>query len=193
MCSSDLDLEKFAAHYQDKFILTPENCAVLGELYDYLSRLKTTWMHTTWIDEEKEELICDQFGIGPGDVYRHTESVRWLLHAAGQIARLTGQRKLTFDLEDLRNRVHYGIKEELLEIVQLRGVGRVRARILFNKGFKKLSDFKYKSVDELSKINQIGKTLAQDILHQIDNPAPKKFRERATAETSTTANDEWED
>ena len=63
--------------------------------------------------------------------------------------------------------MRYGIKEELLDLVQLKGVGRIRARHLYRKGFRKLSDFKFTSAEDLSKISQIGKTLAQDILSQI--------------------------
>ena len=59
----------------------------------------------------------------------------------GSIANLLHHKSLTFQLQNLRNRVRYGIKGELLELVQLKGVGRVRARILHEKRFKRLSDF----------------------------------------------------
>ena len=81
-----------------------------------------------WIEEEREELLCDQFGIGPGDIYRHMESTQWLLYAAGSIANLLHHKSLTFQLQNLRNRVRYGIKGELLELVQLKGVAVASAR-----------------------------------------------------------------
>ena len=168
------DLEDFATRFREEFIFTPENRAALptgsrreDDYYRYASTLKTTGLLLQWIEEEKEELLCDQFGIGPGDIYRHMESTQWLLYAAGRIADLLHHKSLTFQLQNLRNRVRYGIKEELLELVQLKGVGRVRARILYEKGFQRLSDFNRTSVDHLSQIKQIGKTLAQDILTQI--------------------------
>jgi len=163
------ELENFAARFREEFIFTPENWADLDDYYRYASTLKTTGMLLQWIEEEKEELLCDQFGIGPGDIYRHMESTQWLLYAAGRIADLLHHKSLTFQLQNLRNRVRYGIKEELLELVQLKGVGRIRARILYEKGYKRLSDFNRASVDHLSQIKQIGKTLAQDILNQISS------------------------
>ncbi|MBI5415762.1 MAG: DEAD/DEAH box helicase [Candidatus Omnitrophica bacterium] len=168
------DLENFASRFREEFILTPENWPDLpigsrreDDYYAYASTLKTTSCILRWIEEEKEELICEQFGIGPGDIYRHMEGVQWLLYAAGNIAHLFHQKSLTSQLQNLRTRVRYGIKEELLELTQLKGVGRVRARILFEKGFKRLSDFRSASVDQLSQIKPIGRTLAQDILAQI--------------------------
>ena len=163
------DLEHFATRFREEFIFTPENRGDLDDYYRYASTLKTSWLLLQWIEEEREELLCDQFGIGPGDIYRHMESTQWLLYAAGRIADLLHHRSLTFQLQNLRNRVRYGIKEELLELVQLKGVGRVRARILHEKGFKRLSDFNRTSVNHLSQIKQIGKTLGQDILTQISS------------------------
>lgn len=162
-------LENFAAKFRDNFIFTPENWPGLEDYYRYASTLKTTGLILQWIEEEKEETICDDFGIGPGDIYRHTESLQWLLYAAGTIAQLLHYKSLTLQLEQLRNRIRYGIKEELLELVQLRGIGRIRARILFEKGFKRFTDFKRTGLDDLSQIKQIGKTLAQDILTQISS------------------------
>ena len=86
--------------------------------------------------------MCDDFNVGPGDIYRHVESAGWLLHAAGMIAELLHYKKMTFDLEALRLRVRYGIKEELLELASLEGVGRIRARMLFKHGYHTLADLK---------------------------------------------------
>ena len=163
------DLEHFATRFREEFIFTPENWADLDDYYRYASTLKTAWLLLQWIEEEREELLCDQFGIGPGDIYRHMESTQWLLYAAGRIADLLHHKSLTFQLQNLRNRVRYGIKEELLELVQLKGVGRVRARILHEKGYKRLSDFNRATLDQLSQVKQIGKTLGQDILTQISS------------------------
>ena len=163
------DLEKFASQFHDELIFNPNNYPAFEDVYHYLAALKTTWMLLEWLEEEKEDIICDRFDVGPGDLYRHVENIQWLLYATANIAGLFHQKRLTFLLENLRVRVRYGIKEELLELVQLKGVGRIRARHLFNKGFKHLSDLKTRSADDLAAIPQIGKTLAQDILTQLAN------------------------
>jgi helicase len=167
-------LEEFAAKCEDELVMSEKDIAMLEDMYTYFSTLKTTWMIDQWISEEKEETICDSFGIGPGDIYRHIESAQWLLYAAGLIAELFQYKNLTFTLGHLRNRIQYGIKEELLDLVTLKGVGRVRARQLFHKGYKNLSDLKFVDEESLSSIKTIGRSLARDILHQIQIPPTKK-------------------
>ena len=148
---------------------------MLQDVYTYYATLKTMWLWSRWIDEDKEESMCDDFNIGPGDIYRHVESAGWLLHAAGMIAELLHYKKLTFELEALRSRVRYGIKEELLELAALDGVGRVRARMLFKHGYQTLADLKPATASHLASIKTIGKSLAESIVNQIHHPAPKRF------------------
>lgn len=167
------ELETFHAACADELIVNGRDFSELEDVFFQLSVLKTTLLLSTWIEEEKEEALCDRFNVGPGDIYRHVEAAEWLLYATSVIAELFKMRRFTFVVDDLKNRIHYGIKEELLELVLLKGVGRVRARNLFEKGFKRLTDFKHISVDELSKVNQIGKSLAKDILAQIEKSRKK--------------------
>ena len=146
-----------------------------------------------WIEEEKEEALCDDFRVGPGDIYRHVESMQWLLHAAGNIAELNHYKKLTFVLESLGRRVRYGIKEELLELASLHGVGRVRARLLFAHGYHKLGDLRFVSAEALSSIKAIGRTLAKDILAQINTPVLKQPKSKQAAQEVLENETVWTD
>jgi len=186
---SDYDeLESLSQKIEDELILTPNDLPMLQDVYTFYATLKTMSLWSRWIDEDREESMCDDFNVGPGDIYRHVESAGWLLHAAGQIAELLHFKKMTFDLEALRLRVRYGIKEELLELASLEGVGRVRARVLFKHGYHKLVDLKGTTVDHLAGIKTIGKSLAQSIVQQIHHPIPKRF----TAKKHTFTQDEIE-
>jgi helicase len=180
------ELEEFASHYHDEMIVTQDDISLFEDFYFYLSTLKTAWMLLSWIDEEKEDAICERFGVGPGDVYRHTESSEWLLHAAGVMAELFKYRMLTFTIENLRQRIKYGIQEELLELAQLRGVGRVRARSLFRKGYKRLADLRHSSLDDLSGVPQIGKSLAGDIHKQLSRIKKHTVEHKRTSAQSTS-------
>lgn len=187
---SDYELiEEFTSKCEDELVMTQEDVAMLEDMYTYFSTIKTTWMLDQWISEEKEESICDAFGIGPGDIYRHTESAQWLLYAAGLIAELFHYKNLTFTIEHLRNRIRYGIKEELLELIALKGVGRIRARHLFHKGYKNFTDLKFVDQETLASVKTIGRSLARDILHQVNTPPSiKKF-----AAKSVNTADGWEE
>lgn len=182
-------IEEFTSKCEDELVMTQEDVAMLEDMYTYFSTIKTTWMLDQWISEEKEESICDAFGIGPGDIYRHTESAQWLLYAAGLIAELFHYKNLTFTIEHLRNRIRYGIKEELLELIALKGVGRIRARHLFHKGYKNFTDLKFVDQETLASVKTIGRSLARDILNQVNMPpSTKKF-----AAKSVDNADGWEE
>jgi helicase len=160
------ELEKYASGAFDELVLTPQNTPELDDYFTYLATMKTTWLLHHWIEEEKEEAICDKFNVGPGDIFRHAEAVQWLLYASTTMAELFRQKQLTSGLNDLRNRIRYGVKEELLDIVKLRGVGRIRSRFLFDHGFKRIQDLKNTSADFLANVPSIGKALAKDLIKQ---------------------------
>ena len=133
-----------------------------------LSVTKTSWMLIDWINEEKEEIICDRFNVGPGDIRRIIETAEWLVYGARSVARLFNFINTIDPLEKLNQRIKYGIKEELIELVALKGIGRIRARNLFKKGFKNLSDIKHAAVKNLIQVPRIAEGLAQDIKQQIE-------------------------
>ena len=161
------DIEMFHSSCQDEFIITKQDFSHLDDYFANLSIMKTTMMLSRWIDEEREELLCDEFNIGPGDIYRHIEATRWLAHAAVTFAELFRFKKLTFLLAGLKSRIQYGVREELISLTQLKGIGRIRARQLYDHGIKHIADLKYHSPEELAGIEKIGKTVADSIFEQI--------------------------
>ena len=67
------------------------------------------------------------------------------------------------ELANLRRRISYGIREELLDLVRVKGIGRVRARILYKHGIKDLDDLAKIPVKKLAEIDKISSTLADNI------------------------------
>jgi len=59
------------------------------------------------------------------------------------------------------------VKRELLPIVGLRGVGRVRGRMLFNAGFTSIRALKEASIEQLAAVPTLGSTLAKRIKEQV--------------------------
>ncbi|MGB9002590.1 MAG: helix-hairpin-helix domain-containing protein, partial [Nitrosotalea sp.] len=64
-------------------------------------------------------------------------------------------------------RVIYGIKEELVDLVKVRGIGRIRARILYKNGIKNLDELASIPVEKLAKIDKIGPGIAENIKTQL--------------------------
>ncbi|MFH1093849.1 MAG: DEAD/DEAH box helicase [Candidatus Omnitrophota bacterium] len=133
----------------------------------HLAKIKTIFMISRWIQEEKEELVCEFFGIGPGDIHRFMETANWLIYSTIEIAKLFKIPGLK-PLHDLRAQVRYGIKPELIDLVSLRGIGRMRARNLFNKGYIDIKHLKEAPISKLQKVPNIGKEIASSIKTQVE-------------------------
>jgi helicase len=70
------------------------------------------------------------------------------------------------------------VKKELLPIVRLEGVGRVRGRILFNAGYKTIEDIKHAQLEDLMKLPAIGPKLAKKIKEQVGGFVKKEVWEK---------------
>jgi len=182
----DVDtVEAFASQYQDEIIMTLEDIPHLDDVSTHMSMMKTTFMLFRWIEEDREDVLCDTFNIGPGDVYRITESARWLIYAMTVFAALFEFKRMSFQLDEVKSRIQYGIKEELIPLAKLKGVGRVRARNLLKKGYRSPTDLRHLDQETLAAIPQIGKALAKELLAQVsghkgsvDLAAVQKFGQR---------------
>lgn len=117
----------------------------------------------SWITESTELSLSDSLGIESGDMHRMTENANWLSYCLREISKHVERIDLLEELGDLRNRVVYGIREELLDLVKVKGIGRVRARILFKHGIKNLDDLRKIPVNKLAEIDKIGSTIADNI------------------------------
>jgi helicase len=117
----------------------------------------------SWITESTELSLSDSLGIESGDMHRMTENANWLSYCLREISKHVERADLLEELGDLRNRIVYGIKEELLDLVRVKGIGRVRARILFKHGIKNLDDLRKIPVNKLAEIDKIGSTIADNI------------------------------
>ena len=117
----------------------------------------------SWITESTELSLSDSLKIESGDMHRMTENANWLSYCLREISKHVERADLLEELGDLRNRIIYGIREELLDLVRVKGIGRVRARILFKHGIKNLDDLRKIPVNKLGEIDKIGSTIADNI------------------------------
>ncbi len=140
---------------------------VVDDDYEYfLSQVKTACLLEDWLNEFSEESIINKYRVGSGDIYAKTETGEWLLYSMRELAGLFN-RDIMRTLNKLMRRMKYGVKEELLELTTIKGVGRIRARTLFNHDLKTIDDLRKTNLESLSKIEKIGKSLAEDIKRQI--------------------------
>ena len=122
-----------------------------------------------WANEGTEVNLSDQLGIESGDMHRMVETADWLVYSLREISREFRRQDLVKELDILRKRIRYGIKKELLDLVKIRGIGRIRARMLYKNNIKNRSDLKKIHIDKLAKIDKIGVTIAKSIKSQLEN------------------------
>lgn len=133
----------------------------------FLSEVKTALVLDSWIEEKDEEELLRSFSIGPGDLHNKVEVGEWLLYSMRELSNIFNKDCYPV-LTKLMARMKYGVKEELLELVELKGVGRVRARSLFRKGFVSRESLREARMEDISKVIGIGDTLADRIKRQVD-------------------------
>jgi helicase len=143
-----------------------------GEYEWFLSDVKTALLLQDWIEEVPYDRLETKYNVWPGDVHNVLEVAQWLLHAMREFARSYNYECVP-DLNDVILRVEKGCKQELLNLISLRGIGRVRARALFTEGFKTVNDLRGIPIERLAKLKTIGKTVATMIKKQLGEQETK--------------------
>ena len=154
-----------AEMWEDKLLVDPDDI----EDYDYeyfRSDLKTAVLIADWMSEVPEEAMTDRMGIGPGDIRAKVDRMDWIIYAMGEIAYIFNPDAIR-KIRPLATRIRYGVKEELSELVSLRGVGRSRARILFNAGYATKDSIASAEESVLAAMPKIGPALARSMKDQV--------------------------
>ena len=175
--SSELD---FGSKLRQKAALVEDQLLIESPIDERaMGLVKSAWCTEFWYDERDLRDIEKELGVTPGDVYSRTDLMAWLLLAArevllrddvfaeehlGYVAELAGLLELT------RARVRAGCKEDLLQLVQVRNVGRNRARTLSEMGIRTPADLLAMSNYELDKLKSKrgwGPVLVERILQSV--------------------------
>ena len=130
---------------------------------------RSFWALHKWINESTDKVLSDMIGIEPGDMHRIVEVAEWLTYSLYEVAKIMRRSDLLIEIHRLRLRIKYGVKEELLALIRLKGIGRVRARSLYEAGFTDLSKIANASEAHLSVVSNIGPTIAKTIKEQMQN------------------------
>ena len=93
-----------------------------------------------WVNEKREQELFKDFGLAPGMLFNKTRILEWLAYSTIELSKVLGEQRHLLPAKKLSLRIKYGVREELLQLVELKGIGRVRARKLFNSKIKTPSD-----------------------------------------------------
>jgi helicase len=163
-------------HREELFMPPPVEWEDRIAYEEFLGEIKTAMILKGWIEETSEEQLLEKYKVQPGDLYRIIENGKWLLHAMHELATLLRDKESLPLASELLERVTKGIKRELLSIVKLEGIGRVRGRAMYNAGYQTVEDIKHANMDDLIKL--LGNALAKKVKVQVGGFVKKETWEQ---------------
>ena len=144
-----------------------------------LGLVKSAWCAEMWYEEEGLRIIEKEIGVSPGDVHSRIDLMTWLLLAAREILLKDDvfaeehqpQVAELMRLIDLtRRRVRAGCKEDLLQLVQVRNIGRTRARTLAKRGIRTPADLlrlTNKDLDAIKSLRGWGPVMVERMMEEV--------------------------
>ncbi|MDW7731447.1 MAG: ATP-dependent DNA helicase [Methanolobus sp.] len=130
----------------------------------FLGEVKTALLVLDWINERSMDDISKSFNVGEGDIHAFADLAEWLMHSLSRLARVR-EHSAADMAGNIEKRIHYGARPELMELVGIRGIGRVRARRLYDSGLRSIADIR--KTDHVVLGNIIGAKTAEKLLREI--------------------------
>ncbi|MEA1894063.1 MAG: ATP-dependent DNA helicase [Euryarchaeota archaeon] len=148
----------------------PEEFTYAPDVFDtgyewFLSEVKTAAVLLDWTSEVQDKAIETKFGIGGGDVRGTSDTAQWIMYATARLSGHIGTPH-TKRAGDLTKCLKYGVKPELLSLVAIRGVGRARARRLYDAGYATPESLLAAGDSRIGKI--VGPKVAQNVIRAIE-------------------------
>ncbi|MEA4977697.1 MAG: DEAD/DEAH box helicase [Methanomassiliicoccaceae archaeon] len=171
--SDEARLGALAEEYEGKCLFDPfEDPDFNYEVF--MGALKVSAMTEDWISEIPEDVLTESLGIGPGDVRSRVDMMDWIMYSMSEIAYIMRPDSVRA-IRPLLTRIKYGVKDELIDLVSFRGVGRTRARTLYNAGYRKRSDIMSADENKLASLPRIGPSLAKSLKNQAGGSVGKEI------------------
>jgi helicase len=150
------------------------------EDYDIIEKYLTYKVLLDWVNEVDEQVIYERYNILPGILHNKLNIAEWMAYSLFVLYDLLKHKSLD-KAKKLQKRIKYGIKEELLSLVELPNVGRVRARKLVLNGITSITRLKTTSPEILANI--LGLKTAIKILNHLQISHNLKVKKSITQKT----------
>ncbi|HWQ44221.1 MAG TPA: ATP-dependent DNA helicase, partial [Methanosarcina barkeri] len=157
------EINDYVMAHANEFVKVPSPFDIT-EYEWFLGEVKTSLLLVDWVREKSENEICLKFGIGEGDIRAIADIAEWIMHVATQLARLL-DFKGAREAAELEKRIHYGAGPELVDLLDIRSIGRVRARRLYETGFRSTADLAGADPEKVAAL--LGPKVAERIFKQI--------------------------
>ena len=128
---------------------------------NFLERFKTARLFEAWVNELSEEAILELYSVAPGILNQKLQIAEWLAYSAAELSAILRMKESEKETRKLEMRIKYGVREELLALVSIHGIGRARARKLIDAGLRKPADVKKAPMGKLKCI--LGEKTAEKV------------------------------
>ncbi|MEK6954446.1 MAG: DEAD/DEAH box helicase, partial [Candidatus Micrarchaeota archaeon] len=118
----------------------------------FLDKYKSSKLLEGWISEYTEEQILEKFELPPGILAARVRNAKWLSYSISELAYMMNETEVYRMARRMSRRISHGIKEELLNICRVKGIGRVRGRRLYSAGITTAEEYAKKGREELKAI-----------------------------------------
>jgi ATP-dependent DNA helicase len=132
---------------------------------DYLNGVKTAIMLFEWTNELSEKELLEIYNVTPGELNTKLAIADWLLYTTEELARIQKNIDIIKYIKKTRLMLKHGAKEELLILLKLKNIGRIRARKMFNNKIKDIKDVKNADISKL--VGLIGKSTTIKIKKEV--------------------------
>ena len=184
------EYSSLAEEHSDELLVPPPSSENPRRYLKYLGELKTASLLNDWISEIPERDMTENYGVGMGDVHRYVESADWLVYSVSEISKAIGVLKPQSALYELRTRLKYGVKPDILDLVGLRGIGRIRGRMLHSHGYRTIADLYHAPLETIARVPTIGSSIAESIKKQlgaqVDSVPPDLSEEETISDADGT-------
>ncbi len=177
--SSELDNINQFLFTNEQDLLIPVPTMYDLEYEDFFNALKTTQYVIDWINEFDENQLFEKYNIRPGEINAKNDILDWLLYCCSELTSVINKKQHIGFIAKLRTRLQYGAKEELLPLLVLKGVGRVRARKLIHANIRTIAELKSVDIGKLGII--VGPAIAADLKTQVGAGVPKNEKKERLA------------
>ncbi len=140
----------------------------------WLQAYKAMRILRDWIDEKHEDYITYRYNIGSGDLYNMKETMAWITSALARILAAVNLDEHSEAYRKLSKRIEHGVKEDLLELVEVKGIGRVRARQLASIGIRSPEQLVVTPKKVLLTLHGFGEKLVDEIYRNAEEYLKKK-------------------
>ncbi len=151
--------------------------------YDgFLKSVKTSLALRSWMDENNEDDILEEFNIAPGELHVKRNLCDWILYSSEELSKILNFRDLIKIIRKTRYRLEKGVKEELVPLVRLKNIGRIRARRLFKNGIRDIGDIKKTDITKLTQL--LGNKVASNLKKQVGQEIKEVKKGKRKGQTS---------